>query len=73
MQVVVTEQVLSVLPKDIQVWVRERKPKTCTEADQLAEDYLQARKMAPRAVEAGGETVSRVLPMWDCGPFGEGL
>ena len=47
LQVVVTEQVLSVLPKDIQVWVRERKPKTCIEAGQLAEDYLQARKTVP--------------------------
>ena len=38
------EQVLNVLPCDVQVWVRERKPRTSEEVGQLAEDYLQAWK-----------------------------
>ena len=40
---VVKEQLLAVLPEDIRMWVKERKPKATTEAAQLAEDYLQAR------------------------------
>ena len=39
---VVKEQLLAVLPGDIRMWVKERKPKATTEAAQLAEDYLQA-------------------------------
>lgn len=39
----VTEQVLTALPKDIHIWVREQKPGTAMEAGQLAGEYLQAR------------------------------
>ena len=38
------EQLLNTLPPDIRIWVSERKPKTCTAAGQLADDYLQARR-----------------------------
>ena len=41
---IVTEQFVNVLPEDVKVWVKERKPKTSEEAEQLAEDYRQARK-----------------------------
>ena len=41
---IVLEQLVNTLPMDVQVWVRERKPKTSEEAGQLADDYLQARK-----------------------------
>ena len=37
------EQLLTTLPEDVRMWVKERKPKTTTDAAQLAEDYLQAR------------------------------
>lgn len=40
---VVKEQLLKTLPEDVQMWVKERKPKTTTDAAQLAEDYFQAR------------------------------
>ena len=40
---VVKEQLLTTLPEDVRMWVKERKPKTTTDAAQLAEDYLQAR------------------------------
>ena len=60
-QLMTAEQVLDVLPRDIQVWVRERKPRTSEEAGQLAEDYLQARKanidrppMQPREHDGAG-------------------
>ena len=33
-----------VLPDEVKVWFKERKPRTSEEAGQLAEDYRQARK-----------------------------
>ena len=42
-EVVVTEQVLTSMPEDIQIWVRENKPATAAEAGRLAGDYMQAR------------------------------
>ena len=42
-EAVATEQLLEVLSEDVRVYVREHKPKTCTDAGELAEDYLQAR------------------------------
>ena len=39
---VVKEQLMTTLPEDVRIWVTERKPKTTTEAAQLAEDYIQA-------------------------------
>ena len=41
---VVLEQLVNMLPEEVQVWVKERKPKTGMEAGQLADDYIQARK-----------------------------
>ena len=41
---VVTEQFVDVLPDDIRVWVKERKPRSSEEAGRLTEDYRQARK-----------------------------
>ena len=40
----VMEQFVEVLPDDVRVWVKERKPRTSQEAGRLAEDYRQARK-----------------------------
>ena len=40
----VKEQFVEVLPEDVKVWVKERKPGTSEEARRLAEDYGQARK-----------------------------
>ena len=41
---VVKEQFVELLPDEVRVWVKERKPKTSEEAGKLAEDYRQARK-----------------------------
>ena len=41
---VVTEQFVDVLPNNVRVWVKERKPRSSEEAGRLAEDYRQARK-----------------------------
>ena len=39
----VMEQLLHTLPSEIKVWVTERKPKTSTEAAEMAENYLYLR------------------------------
>jgi len=49
LEFVAVEQLLNVMPEDIRVWVRERKPKTAAEAGELADDYLQARKREMKA------------------------
>ena len=41
-ELVVTEQLLNTLPRKIQICIRERKPKTSSEAGRLGDDYLQA-------------------------------
>ena len=57
-ELVVKEQLLNTLPEDVRVWVSERKPTTSAEAGQLAEDYLQARKMTLGKVKPESETRS---------------
>ena len=41
---VVMEQLINMLPVDVRIFVKERKPKTSEEAAKLADDYWQARK-----------------------------
>ena len=45
-ETMVIEQLLNMLPEEIRVWVKERKPKTSMAAWELANDYLQARKVS---------------------------
>ena len=45
MDALVKEQFVEVLPEEVRVWVKERKPRTSEDAGRLAEDYRQARKM----------------------------
>ena len=55
----VMEQILNSLPKEVKVWLKERKPTTSHEAAQLADDYLLARKQnlaAEGGEERRGET-----------------
>lgn len=75
LELIATEQLLEALPTNIRIWVRERKPKTATEAGQLADDYVQARRQESRAsAEAGkgGEpTRNPAKPKCDnCGRIG---
>ena len=46
----IIEQLLNTLLKDMNIFVRERKPESILEASMLADDYLQARKGIPNAV-----------------------
>ena len=41
---VVKEQFVEVLPDNVRIWVKERKPRSSEEAGKLAENYRQARK-----------------------------
>ena len=44
LEVVRTEQLLNSMVEEVRVWVRERKPKMCTGAGELVDDYELARK-----------------------------
>ena len=41
------EQFLNSLPMEKRIWVYEKKPKTCVEAGELADQYEQVRKQEP--------------------------
>ena len=41
---VLMEQLLTMLPENVRLFVKERKPKTSAEASKLADDYIVARK-----------------------------
>ena len=58
--VMVMEQLLSTVAPDVQLWVRERKPKSSEEAGQLAEDYMQARRQLPGAIKGEREQREKV-------------
>ena len=42
--IMVVEQLLDVMPPELKVWVRERKPKSLKEASEMADNYVAARK-----------------------------
>ena len=59
------EQLLSTMPVDLRVWVSERKPATATEAGQLADDYLQARKQLTK-MPGGGDRKEKMTETRKC-------
>lgn len=63
------EQLVSTLPENVCIWVKERKPKTSTEAGQLADDYTQARKQNSKVtnVEVSKRPVDRPPQQYQLG------
>ena len=50
---VAVEQFTASLPRDLQVWLKERKPKTVLDAGRLADDYIDARKATSAGTWSG--------------------
>ena len=47
-EAIIQEQLLKTLTPAVQVWVKERNPKTALEAGQLADDYTEARRQSTK-------------------------
>ena len=52
---IVLEQLLATLPEEVRIWVSESKPTSSAQAGQLAEDYLQARKLTQATGKSEGQ------------------
>ncbi|KAL5516316.1 hypothetical protein EMCRGX_G001609 [Ephydatia muelleri] len=72
-EAIIQEQLLNSLTPAVQVWVKERKPKTALEAGQLADDYTEARRQSTKddqviSVPAPGTKTSSQPSKEDGGP-----
>ena len=50
---VVKEQLLDALPRELKIWLAERNPNTSQDAAELADTYLRARRLECRSEQSG--------------------
>ena len=60
----VQEQLLDALPRELKIWVAERKPKTSKEAAEPVDNYLWARKHEHHLEQSGGHQMHETLPRY---------
>ncbi|XP_041844148.1 uncharacterized protein LOC121641869 [Melanotaenia boesemani] len=70
-EVMIMEQFLRMVNPDLEVWIRERAPKTAEEAAQLAETFMSART-GTRRITFGRDTFSTARSKSDGGERGGG-
>ena len=62
----IQDQVLNTLPKDMGIFVRDRKPKSSLKVSMLADDYLQARIGIPTGLQTPLKRKPiKVLCIWE--------
>ena len=49
-EVICLEQFYETLPADMRTWVRDKKPRTCKQAGELADEFVQTRQTGPSTV-----------------------
>ena len=49
-ELICLEQFYETLPVEIKTWVRDKKPETCQQAGELADEYVQTRQISPTPV-----------------------
>ena len=50
---VALEQLMSTFPREVNIWVQEKKPRTAIEAGQLADEYMLARQRSVGPRQSG--------------------
>ena len=71
-EVIRLEQFLNAVPRDVRVWVSEKKPKTCLQAGELADEYEQFGKRKSD-LDRRNDGQQHLPYLWATWTSGEGL